>query len=136
MMVTEVLVKGLAHLLNHVHKIFNCRLSFFKIPPSRKAGTVILNMIWHVLQKVVKCYFVQLPRLSYIYWLIHFEGNIWKPTSRSNRPEVLLVKGVLKICSKFTGEHPCRSAILIKLQGNSPPSEQEIIITNNNEEAI
>ena len=29
---------------------------------------------------------------------------------RSSRPEVFLGKGVLKICSKFTGEHPCRSA--------------------------
>ena len=34
---------------------------------------------------------------------------------RSNRPEVSLGKGVLKICSKFTGERPCRSVILIKL---------------------
>ena len=25
-------------------------------------------------------------------------------------------KGILKICSKFTGEHPCRSVISIKLQ--------------------
>ena len=33
----------------------------------------------------------------------------------SRRPEVFLGKGVLKICSKFTGEHPCRSAISIKL---------------------
>ena len=33
---------------------------------------MIVNMIWHVLQKVVKCYFVSLPRLSYIYWPIHF----------------------------------------------------------------
>ena len=31
---------------------------------------------------------------------------------------MFLGKGVLKICSKFTGEHPCRSAISIKLQGN------------------
>ena len=30
---------------------------------------------------------------------------------RSNRPEVFLGKGALKICSKFTGEHPCRSLI-------------------------
>ena len=37
---------------------------------------------------------------------------------RSSRPEVLLRKGVLKICSKFIGEHPCRSAISIKLQNN------------------
>ena len=34
---------------------------------------------------------------------------------RSSHPEVFLGKGVLKICSKFTGEHPCRSAISIKL---------------------
>ena len=34
---------------------------------------------------------------------------------RSSRPEVFLEKGVLKICSKFTGEHSYRSAILIKL---------------------
>ena len=37
---------------------------------------------------------------------------------RSSRPEVFLAKGVLKICSKFTGEHPCRSVISIKLQSN------------------
>ena len=38
--------------------------------------------------------------------------------NRSRHPEVFLGKGVLKICSKFTGEHPCRSAIWIKLQSN------------------
>ena len=37
---------------------------------------------------------------------------------RSSRPEVFLVKGVLKMCSKFTGEHPCGSVISIKLQSN------------------
>ena len=31
---------------------------------------------------------------------------------------MFLRKGVLNICSKFTGEHPCRSAISIKLQSN------------------
>ena len=34
---------------------------------------------------------------------------------RSSRPDVLLRKGVLKICSKFTGQHPYRSAISMKL---------------------
>ena len=37
---------------------------------------------------------------------------------RSSHPEVFLGKGVLKICSKFTGERPCRNAISIKLQSN------------------
>ena len=32
---------------------------------------------------------------------------------RSIPPVVFLGKGALKICSKFTGEHPCRSAISI-----------------------
>ena len=36
----------------------------------------------------------------------------------SSLPEVFLVKRVLEICSKFTGEHPCRSVISIKLQSN------------------
>ena len=35
--------------------------------------------------------------------------------SRSCYSEVLLRKGVLKICSKFTRGHTCRSAISIKL---------------------
>ena len=37
---------------------------------------------------------------------------------RNSQPEVSRGKGVLKICSKFTGEHPCRNAILIRLQSN------------------
>ena len=37
---------------------------------------------------------------------------------RSSRPEVFLRKGILKICSKFIGEHPCRSAILLKITSN------------------
>ena len=36
--------------------------------------------------------------------------------NRSSRPEVFLRKSVLKICSKITGEHPCRSVYSIKLQ--------------------
>ena len=37
---------------------------------------------------------------------------------RSSHREVFLGKGVLKICSKFTGEHSCRSVISIKLLYN------------------
>ena len=32
--------------------------------------------------------------------------------------EVFVQKNILKMCSKFTGEHPYRSVILIKLQSN------------------
>ena len=38
--------------------------------------------------------------------------------SKRNHLEVFLGKGVLKICSKFTGEQPCPSAISIKLQNS------------------
>ena len=42
-----------------------------------------------------------------------------KPTQiSSSHPEMLLGKGVLKICSQFTEERLCRSAILIKLLRN------------------
>ena len=34
---------------------------------------------------------------------------------RSSPPGVFLGKGVLKICSKFTGEQTCRNAISVKL---------------------
>ena len=44
--------------------------------------------------------------------------DMTKSNSRSSRPEVFLGKGVLEKCSKFTGEHPCRSAISIKLQSS------------------
>ena len=34
---------------------------------------------------------------------------------RSSYSEVFLGKGALKTCSKFTGEHPCRSVTSIKV---------------------
>ena len=45
------------------------------------------------------------------------QGNQWclflyvNKSLRRSRSKVFLGKAVLKICSKFTGEHPCRSAI-------------------------
>ena len=47
-----------------------------------------------------------------------FTEHLSLATLRSNHPEVFLGKGLLKICSKFTGEHPCRIAISIKLLCN------------------
>ena len=48
---------------------------------------------------------------------LHYYQKISK-ICRSSHPQVFLGKGVLKICSKFTGEHPCQSAISIKLLCN------------------
>ena len=43
-------------------------------------------------------------------WVITFHIS-----TRSSRPEMFLRKGVLKVCSKFIGEHPCRRVFPIKL---------------------
>ena len=51
---------------------------------------------------------VKIRTLSGIY-----DGTFYK--NRSSHQEVFLRKGFLKIYSKFTGEHPCRSVISIKL---------------------
>ena len=67
--------------------------------------------------------------------LDRFLGN----TCKSSASEVFLGKSVLKIYSKFTGEHPCQSVISVKLQssfieiallhGCSPANLRHIFIT-------
>ena len=51
------------------------------------------------------CFFLWLPT----------EANFQSVPDRSSPPKVLLGKGVLKICSKFTEEHPWQSVISMKL---------------------
>ena len=53
-----------------------------------------------------------------IFNIINMPDNTNLQRVRSSHPEVFLRKGVLKICSKFTREHPCRSTISIKFQSN------------------
>ena len=48
-------------------------------------------------------------------------GSLYLPLlllCKISPPKVFWGKVVLKICSKFSGEHPCRSVISIKLQNN------------------
>ena len=66
-----------------------------------------VNVCWDIKPKHFSCYLV-LP-----YWVTSY-------TFGSIHPEVFLRKSVLKICSKFTGQHPCRSVISIKLLCTSP----------------
>ena len=49
--------------------------------------------------------------IQYAIQIIYMEIYVYS----SSHPEVFLGKSVLKIHSKFTEEHPCRSAISIKL---------------------
>ena len=51
---------------------------------------------------------LKLARISWDYKLYYLRYCISSDHS-SSASEVFLEKGVLKICSKFTGEHPCRS---------------------------
>ena len=53
--------------------------------------------------------------LAHIMPLIYWSLSILPENSH---PESFLRKGVLKIYSKFTGEHPCRSVISIRLLRN------------------
>ena len=45
-------------------------------------------------------------------------SSVIKEIQRCSPSEVFFGKMVLKICSKFTGEHPCRGVISIELQSN------------------
>ena len=56
-----------------------------------------------------------------IYFIYDYKINLWPFSTcyvRCSNPGVFLGKGVLKIWSTFIGEHPCRSAISIKLLWN------------------
>ena len=53
--------------------------------------------------------------ISIIFTALSEWKSIYHPHPYRKSPsKVLLGKGVLKVCIKFTGEHPCRSVILIK----------------------
>ena len=55
-------------------------------------------------------------------------GN--KTRSSRRLKNVLLKKGVLKICNKFTGEHPWRSAISITLLATLLKSHSAWVLSN------
>ena len=65
-------------------------------------------------------------------FLLYEEKTVW---SRNSHPEVLIGKGVLKICSKFTRDHPCWSVISHSYVGYSPVNLLHIFrtpLTKNN----
>ena len=64
--------------------------------------------------------FFKIPLVRWVPRRLAWIIKSWLRTgkNRSSPPEVILRKDVLKICSKFTREHPCWSAISINLQSN------------------
>ena len=71
---------------------------------------------WQTLAQVFSCEFCEISKNAFCYRTPQDDCfcKSEELTSRSSRPEVFLGKGVLKICAKFMGEHPCQSGISIQ----------------------
>ena len=82
-----------------------------------------LNLVNSIRLKVCKTLNIPKVLLKYHVFcteVLHFNVNLQEYSRylynyRSSRSEVFLGKDVLKLCSKLTGEQPCRSVILVKL---------------------
>ena len=90
-------------------------------PEAATSGTtkvqMWLNFVWDLVFHVKSCTRV----LNIITLWQMFSHKTFRELTlpntcfRRTHPEVFLLKGILKICSKLTGEHTCRSVISIKL---------------------
>ena len=93
---------------------------------------MVLNLIQRKIQKVLTTYYRAYITISYIavlnYNSLSTDSSLSDESDgydeenvdtaeqlRSSHPEVFLRQAVLKICSNFSGEYPCRTAISIKL---------------------
>ena len=86
---------------------------------------LVINAIDIIISYLKKTFFSKLISHCFFKIKINIQKNGLRSTSgnswflgmidRSSHPEMFLGKGVLKICSQFTGETSCRSAISIKL---------------------
>ena len=59
---------------------------------------------------------INVSKQSFFNYVFEISRCIYWMRFRSSHPEVFL--SILKLCSKLTGKHPCRSAISLKLQSN------------------
>ena len=92
------------------------------------ASFSLLLVIVTVILNDFEVYFANSSILSIDHWfskehifknLLKFSRHLLLRTLfRNSLPQVFLRKGVLKICPKFTEEHPCRSVFSIKMQSN------------------
>ena len=106
----------------------NCSWSQVQVFGDRWTATLLKKRFWH------RCFPVNSAKFLRTLFFINFSNQsirlpqsedfffkAWSKTIqsfRSSHPNVLVRKGVLKTCGKFTREHPCRSVITIKLQSN------------------
>ena len=88
--------------------VFLCSLSFFQGSDFDKI--LSHRILWWSLKMVPS---------KFLHFHFQFRQAKYRILKcRSSHIQVFLGKGVLKICSKFTREHPCWCAISIKLQSN------------------
>ena len=87
--------------------LFSSKLAaYFRIPfPKNNSGRLLLNL-----------FLCQMWNSHTFSRSDEKKSFFYRNKYRHSRPEVFLVKDVLKMCRKSTEEHPCRSVIPIKLQ--------------------
>ena len=88
---------------------------------SFKAFVISVKLCFHLTDHVIllsKRFSVNPKWLRWKLWLKQIEllREGITCTFKSSPLEMFLGKAVLKLCNKFTGEHPCKSLISIKLQ--------------------
>ena len=95
--------------INKCHTQFPvfCEILFLKL--SNNKNCICCTSTW----PEAKLHFISVNCVTYDVYL-----RTWSCNYRSSPSEVFYEKGVPKICSIFTGEHPCQSVISIKLQSN------------------
>ena len=98
-------------------------MKFLRIPPmAASLFSKSLSRSQNLPVQLLKIFFIL--KICVKYFLLIKSRNLkvlpqyFVALAKSSHSEVFLEKGVLKICSKFTGEHPYRSAISIKLLCN------------------
>ena len=92
-----------------VFKIFSKILKKKYFPcVSGELNNSVLLLVSRLLRRLLMC--------SYYHYDVILCKKFW--IIRTIHPEVFLGNCFLKLCSKFTGDHPCQSVISIKLQSN------------------
>ena len=98
-----------------------CQSLFFNKVAGLRPATLLKKRLWHRcfpvnFVKFLRTPFCRTPLDDCFYFLrISSQHTTLSTDYRSSPPEVFLGKGDVKICSKFKGEHPCQSAISVKL---------------------
>ena len=89
-------------------------LNFTKYFSTNVSGYKNLKQLFNNFTLIKSSETVWLYKIFTWRWLIPFvhcvQESPYFAEFRSSHPEMFLRKGVLKICGKFTGEPPCRSA--------------------------